>query len=389
MHIALLAGEPSGDQLGAELIKSLKKLDNNIYFDGIGGPLMQEQGFHSLLPISDFSVMGISEILLALPRLLGHKRKILKHYQQKVPDIFIGIDYPEFNLNIEKTLKSKGVITAHYVSPSVWAWREKRIHHIKESCDLMLTLFDFEKQFYDKHDLPAVHCGHPLVDMIPEKLSIDEARQKLNLPIESSLNYLAILPGSRQSEVRKMLPVFIETVGKLQVLLPDLHCLIPCANEELASEITQIMQTHDSDISYQLINQQAKTAMLAADAVLLASGTAALEAMLLQKPMLVSYKVSGFTAMLAKRLVNVEHFSLPNLLAGKQIVPEFMQDKIDADKMAKCLAQLILPTPTRQQMIDELIQTRYQLRENGADTAAQAIYQLVTQQTQNTVIQSK
>ncbi len=383
MHIALLAGEPSGDQLGAELIKSLQQIDGDIYFDGVGGSLMQEQGFHSLLPISEFSVMGISEILLALPRLLRHKRKILKHYNKEVPDIFIGIDYPEFNLNLEKVLKSKGILTAHYVSPSVWAWREKRIHHIKSACDLMLTLFDFEKSFYDKHNLPAVHCGHPLVDMIPETLNIDEARQQLGLPAANQQTILAILPGSRKSEVQKMLPIFIETVKKLQISLPNIHCLIPCANEELEKEITQVIQNYASDFSYQLIKQQAKTAMLAADAVLLASGTAALEAMLLQKPMLVSYKVSGLTALLAKRLVNVEHFSLPNLLAGKKIVPEFMQDDIDTTQMAKTLEQLILPTEYRQQMVESLIKTRYKLRQNGADTAAQAIYNLVVNKKQN------
>ncbi len=190
MHIAIVAGEASGDTLGAELIKSLRKIDPTIRFDGVGGQKMIEQGFHSLYDIKDFSVMGITEILKSLPKLLSFRRGLLNNYQASMPDIFIGIDYPEFNLSLEKRLKESGIFTVQYVSPSVWAWREGRIKHIKESCDLMLTLFDFEKHFYDKHNMPTVYCGHPLSNTLP---NIEDTNQK-----ESQKN-LKLNPNSHET----------------------------------------------------------------------------------------------------------------------------------------------------------------------------------------------
>ncbi|MGY0399007.1 MAG: lipid-A-disaccharide synthase [Ostreibacterium sp.] len=373
MHIAMLAGEASGDQLGAELIKALRCLNPSIRFDGVGGELMQAEGFNSLLPMEEFSVMGISEIIRALPRLLRYKRKLIDNYQSVLPDAFIGIDYPEFNFSIEKRLKQMGIYTAQYVSPSVWAWREGRIHHIKESCDLMMTLFGFEKSFYDRHDMPAVHCGHPLVDMISEGQSITHARQLLSL--DNNYRYLAILPGSRENEVKKMLPIFIATIKKLIKQLPNLFCLIPAINSVLAEEISTLMAKKGKNIPYAIYKKQAKTVMLASDAVLLSSGTATLEAMLLQKPMLVSYKVSGLTALLAKRMLKVSHFSLPNLLADHPIVPEFIQDQINTTEMAKVLYELLMSQSRRNYMIQQLKETRHKLRSNGADRAAKAIYE--------------
>lgn len=373
MHIALLAGEPSGDQLGAELIKSLRRLNPSIRFDGVGGPLMQAQGFNSLLPIDDFAVMGISEIIRRLPRLLRYRRQLFENYQNALPDAFIGIDYPEFNLSLEKKLKQIGIYTVHYVSPSVWAWRENRIHHIKASCDLMLTLFDFEKTFYDKHQMPAVHCGHPLVDIIPEHPNTVAAKKKLGLT--DTARYLAMLPGSRLSEIQSMLPIFVDTANELYQLIPDICCLIPAANKTLGRAIKVLLQKTTVKFNYKIILQQSKTVMLASDAVLLASGTAALEAMLLQKPMLVAYKVSTMTAFWARRLVNVTHFSLPNLLADHPIVPEYIQNNIDTTDMAKTLYELIVPSRRRNYMIEQLIETRKKLRKDGANTAAKAIYE--------------
>ncbi len=372
MHIALFAGEPSGDQLGAELIKSLRKLNPCINFDGVGGPLMQAEGFQSLLPIEEFAVMGLTEIVGALPRLLKYRKKLTDYYQNTMPDAFIGIDYPEFNLSLEKRLKESGIFTAHYVSPSVWAWREDRIHHIKQSCDLMLTLFNFEKSFYDKHQMTAIHCGHPLVDIIPETIDTDKAR--LQLGLKDNKKYLAILPGSRVSEVKRMLPIFIKTAKALHQLQPDLHCLIPATNDNLFQLIDSSLKKQGKSLAYTIYHQQAKTVMTASDAVLLASGTSALEAMLLQKPMLVSYKVSSTTALFARRLLNISHFSLPNLLADHPVVPEFIQENINITEMASTLHKLIIPTPDREYMVNYLIRTRKKLKSHGADTAAKAIY---------------
>lgn len=371
MRVALLAGEPSGDQLGAALMQALKQQDSNIEFDGIGGELMAAEGLNSLIPMEGFSVMGISEIVKALPRLLGYKKRLLQHFSDNPPDVFIGIDYPEFNFKIEKALKDQGVFTVHYVSPSVWAWREKRIVGIKAACDLMLTLFAFEKTFYDKHQLPAVHCGHPLVDIIGKQDETLSARITLNL--SENGQYLAILPGSRHSEVQRMLPIFTETADKIASKVTDVTYLIPAATPSLHHVIHTYLQENAPQLTVHITTGQGKTVMRAADAVLLASGTAALEAMLLQKPMLVSYKVSKFTAFLAKRLIRTRYFSLPNLLADKAIVPEFMQDDINTDTMAETLTALLTDNVVRQAMIDELIATRQPMKGQAAETAAHAI----------------
>lgn len=374
MHIAMLAGEASGDQLGAELIKSLRKINPCIHFDGVGGSLMQAQGFQTLFPMEHFSVMGITEVVKSLPMLLRYRKKLADHYFNTMPDAFIGIDYPEFNLSLEKRLKSHGIYTAHYVSPSVWAWREDRIHHIKSSCDLMMTLFDFEKAFYDKHDMLAVHCGHPLVDMIPRRGFAGVARRKLGL-LALPQQYLAVLPGSRQGEVDKMLPIFLRVMRRLQKAMPYLMFVVPAATPALFSYIEAVLSKKAADMNYQVISGQGRVVMQASDAVLLASGTAALEAMLLEKPMVVSYKVSGLTAMMAKRKLNIDHFSLPNLLADHPLVPEFMQNDINPDEMAKTLQHLLTPGKYREQMIQKLRGLRHKIKSGAADHAAKAVYQ--------------
>lgn len=372
MRIALLAGEPSGDQLGAALMIALKEIDPTITFDGIGGPLMTAEGFQSLIPMTEFSVMGISEIVKALPRLLGYKKQLLKHFDSCPPDVFVGIDYPEFNFKVEKRLKSSGVFTVHYVSPSVWAWREGRIRGIKAACDLMLTLFEFEKAFYDKHQLPAVYCGHPLVDLIDPDSDVKKAREMLK--VRRGQYYLAILPGSRLSEVERMLPVFIETAQKITTLLPELICLIPAATPAIEKWIETYLATEAPTLDYQLFSHQGKSVMQAADAVLLASGTATLEAMLLEKPMLVAYQVSRFTAFIVKRLIHTRYFSLPNLLADKRVVPEFIQTAINPSEMANQLVSLLSDQVVRQATIDDLVAIRQTMRGQAAQTAAKAIY---------------
>lgn len=375
MHIVLLAGEASGDQLGAELIKSLRKINPCIRFDGVGGPLMQAQGFHSLFPIEDFAVMGITEILRSLPRLLRYRAKLIDHYQNVLPDAFIGIDYPEFNLSLEKHFKSMEIYTAHYVSPSVWAWREERIHHIKQATDLMLTLFDFEKRFYDQHNMPAVYCGHPLIDMIKDNIRPLTARQTLSLNTSAKQKYLAVLPGSRQTEVNTMMPVYLKVMHRLQDLIPGVEFLIPAATQSLKGYLEAMLARKAEDLNYHVFLRQSRMVMQASDAVLLTSGTATLEAMLLEKPMLVSYKVSGLTARLAKKSLQVNHFSLPNLLADHPVVPEFMQDDIDTKEMVNVLHKMIVDETYRHTMVQRLQKLRKKMKVNAADNAAKAVYQ--------------
>lgn len=372
MRIAIVAGEPSGDQLGADLIKALRKLNPCIHFDGVGGEKMQHLGFNSYLPMEDFAVMGLTEIVKSLPRLLKHRKRLFDIYQASMPDIFIGIDYPEFNLSLEKKLRATGIYTVHYVSPSVWAWREKRIHSIKESADLMLTLFDFEKHFYDTHKMPAVFCGHPLVDQINPNYEVRLVKNQLNLHLTEG-NFLAVLPGSRKTELTRMLPIYINVCQKLAEKQADLVILVPvvsATHQEMAEKILE-----NSGLEYRVIVREARKVMKVANAVLITSGTATLEAMLLEKPMVVSYQVSNLTGMLAKRLVQLSNFSLPNLIADHPIVPEYVQDDIDVDAMADDLYDLINDTPKRQKMIKKLQNARTRLKTNGAETAAKAIYE--------------
>lgn len=372
MRIAIVAGEPSGDQLGADLIKALRKLNPCIHFDGVGGEKMQQLGFNSYLPMEDFAVMGLTEIIKSLPRLLKHRKRLFDIYQASMPDIFIGIDYPEFNLSLEKKLRATGIYTVHYVSPSVWAWREKRIHHIKESADLMLTLFDFEKHFYDTHKMPAVFCGHPLIDQINPDYETRLVKNRLNLQLLEG-NFLAVLPGSRKTELTRMLPIYINVCQKLAEKQADLVILIPVVStthKEMAEKMLE-----NSGLEYRVIVREARKVMMVANAVLITSGTATLEAMLLEKPMVVSYQVSNLTGMLAKRLVRLFNFSLPNLIADHPIVPEYVQDDIDVDAMANDLYELINDTPKRQKMIKKLQNARTRLKTNGAETAAKAIYE--------------
>lgn len=371
MRIAIVAGEPSGDQLGADLIKALRKLNPCIHFDGVGGPKMQQQGFNSYLPIDDFAVMGLTEIIKALPRLLKYRKRLFDIYQASMPDIFIGIDYPEFNLSLEKKLRASGIYTVHYVSPSVWAWREKRIHHIKESADLMLTLFDFEKHFYDQHRMPAVFCGHPLVDQIDANYDVELYCKQLKIsPHQGTL--LAVLPGSRKSEISRMLPIFIKTCEKLQENQKDLLVLVPVVSSEHQEMIKP--QLEQSGLRYKIIVGEAKKVMSVAKAILITSGTATLEAMLLEKPMVVSYQVSALTGLLARRMIRLTNFSLPNLIAEHPIVPEYIQEDIDIEAMANDLFELVNDTERREKMVERLQVSRQKLKTNGAETAAKAIY---------------
>jgi len=373
MHIALFAGEASGDQLGAALIRSMRKINPCIRFNGVGGPLMQEQGFISLFPMEEFSVMGIAEVIKRLPKLMCYRKKLINNYQNVPPEAFVGIDYPEFNLSLAKHFKQAGIYTAHYVSPSVWAWREKRIARIKASCNLMLTLFDFEKAFYDRHQMPAVYCGHPLVDIIPEPTyrHTIEARNALDLPVNAI--YLAVLPGSRKSEVSRMLTLFITLMRQLQQSLSPVF-LLPAATPALQAMIEKAMHEQGDGLSYRIFSGQSRLLMQASDGVLLASGTATLEAMLLAKPMMVAYQVNALTALLAKRLIKVPFFALPNLIANRQVVPEYIQDGIDIASMSNVLKKLLQPSDYRKEMVKDLSKLRSKIKTNAADNAAQAIY---------------
>ena len=336
LHIALLAGEASGDLLGAPLLQALRERLPHARFSGVGGPAMQAAGLHSLTDMERLSVMGLVEVLRHLPDILAAERALLAHWAADPPDVFIGIDAPDFNLRIARALHARGVRTVHYVSPSLWAWKEKRIHKIRRCIDLMLCLFPFETAVYDKHGVAAVCVGHPLRDRL-RMVPAAEARAALGLPPQARI--LGLFPGSRRGEVRRLLPVFLETWQRLQAADPALQAVLSLRqppDKASAALLATLPHVHRFD-------EDSATLMAASDALLLASGTITLEAALLNRPMVVAYRVHPVSAALARalKLRKINRFSLPNLLAGADIVPECMQEECNPARLAAELTPLL------------------------------------------------
>ena len=328
---AMIVGEASGDILGADLIRSLKKLFPDAIFEGIGGPRMEAEGFQSLYAMERLSVMGFIEPLKRLPELLGIRRSIIKRYRDNQPAAFIGIDAPDFNLTIALKLRHDGVKTIHYVSPSVWAWRQGRIKKIRKAVDLMLCLFPFEADFYRQHGVPVRFVGHPLAGQLSAEPDTLGARKALGLDLKRPV--LCIMPGSRAAEVDMLTDVFLACAERVADKMQGLQIVIPAANEERHKELTARLQ-HRLSPPVQLLKQQSHLAMEASDVVLLASGTTALEAMLLKKPMVVSYKLGALTYRIFSLLVKTPFVSIPNLLANKQLVPELIQSDATAERLS-------------------------------------------------------
>lgn len=336
LHIALLAGEASGDLLGAPLLQALRERLPHARFSGVGGAAMQAAGLHSLIDMERLSVMGLVEVLRHLPDILAAERALLAHWAADPPDVFIGIDAPDFNLRIARALHARGVRTVHYVSPSLWAWKEKRIHKIRRCIDLMLCLFPFETAVYDKHGVAAVCVGHPLRDRL-RMVPAAEARAALGLPPQARI--LGLFPGSRRGEVRRLLPVFLETWQRLQAADPALQAVLSLRqppDKASAALLATLPHVHRFDAD-------SATLMAASDALLLASGTITLEAALLNRPMVVAYRVHPVSAALARalKLLKTNRFSLPNLLAGADIVPECMQEECNPARLAAELTPLL------------------------------------------------
>ncbi len=373
LRIGILAGESSGDILGAGLMQALKRLQPAIEFEGIGGPLMQKQGLQSRHSMERLSVMGLIEPLKRLPELLGIRKDIIEYFSQQPPAVFIGIDSPDFNLPIERRLREKGIRTVHYVSPSVWAWRQKRIAKIAKSIDLLLTLFPFEADFYKQHKVPVSFVGHPLADLITLEPQMQDARAKLGIAQETKI--LALLPGSRQAEVARMGPVFLATAAILMKAQPDLHFLVPCANQARKQQLQNMLGPEHKAVH--LLDGQSRIAMEAADAVILASGTATLEAMLLKKPMLVCYKMASLSYAIISRMLKVPFFSLPNLLAGKLLVEELVQQQVYPEALALKATVLLQQGTEHQILLGEYMQIHLSLRQDANNKAAQAVLALL------------
>jgi lipid-A-disaccharide synthase len=369
LRIALVAGEASGDILGSGLMRAIKARHPDVQFIGVGGPLMEAEGMRSYFPMERLSVMGLVEVLGRLKELLARRKLLIQTLIDEKPDVFIGIDAPDFTLNIELKLRQAGIKTVHYVSPSVWAWRQKRVLKIREGCDLMLTLLPFEARFYEEKGVPVRFVGHPLADTIPLEADRAAARAELGLgdgPV------VALMPGSRGGEVGRLGALFFDTAERLLALRPGIRFVLPCASPQRRAQIELLLQGRDLPLT--LLDGRSHVALAACDAVLIASGTATLEALLYKRPMVVAYRLAPLTYWILKRMVKSPYVSLPNLLAQRLLVPELLQDAATVDALAQTLLPLLDNGAEQTAGFDALHRT---LRRDASNQAADAVLSLI------------
>ena len=377
--IALVAGEVSGDILGAGLIRALKVKYPNAHFVGIAGERMIAEDCETLVDMEEIAVMGLAEIVKHLPRLLKIRKMVVETMSAQKPDIFIGIDAPEFNLYVEDKLKAQGIKAVHYVSPSVWAWRQKRIYKIARATDLVLAFLPFEKAFYDRFNVPCRFVGHTMADSIPLKPNRHEACNVLN--IDEKQRYMAILVGSRSAEVELLSTPFLQTALRLKEKFPDLKFLVPLINKKRRQQFEQFKARLAPDLDMILLDGNARQAMIAAEVTLLASGTAALECMLCKSPMVVGYRMKPLTYFLAKHLVKTPYISLPNLLADEMLVPEMIQEDCTAEKLIEKLAPYLgqdeSAVQNRHVLIQRFTELHQKIQCDADKQAAQAVIDLL------------
>jgi lipid-A-disaccharide synthase len=367
--VALVAGEASGDILGSGLMRALKARHPHVRFIGVGGPLMEAEGLQSYFPMERLAVMGLVEVLGRLRELLKRRKELIQTLIGEKPDVFIGIDAPDFTLNIELQLRKVGIKTVHYVSPSVWAWRQKRVLKIREGCDLMLTLLPFEARFYEEQGVPVRFVGHPLADTIPLDADRQAARAALGLP-QGPL--VALMPGSRGGEVGRLGALFLDAAERLRALVPGVSFVSPCANPARRAQLEQMLDGRELPVT--LLDGQSHQALAACDAVLIASGTATLEALLYKRPMVVAYRLAPLTYWILKRMVKSPYVSLPNLLAQRPLVPELLQDAATPEALAQALAPLVAEGAHQTEGFDQIHRT---LRRDASNQAAEAVLALL------------
>ncbi len=375
IRIALVAGEVSGDFLGAGLIAALKKQLKNVEFYGIGGSKMIAEGFRTMVPMERLSVMGISDVLWRYPELYQIRRRLISELLANPPDLFIGIDYQHFNLYVETQLKQNGVKTIQYVSPKIWAWRQKRVFKVKKAVDLMLTIFPFEDVFYRHYSVPVRFVGHPLADVIP--LENNVALSKKALGIKPNEIVIAILPGSRLSELRHMAAIFIDIINKINVHRPEIRFIFPMVSGELKAFFEHHYSINVSKANVKVMIGQAREVMAAADLVLVKSGTATLEAMLLKRPMVVLFKWGVLSHAIIAPQLKIPFVSLPNLLANQALVPEFIQGKICLDDVVKTVFELLDDVILKKKLQIKFGEIHHQLRQNANEKAASAVLELL------------
>ncbi len=374
LTIAIVAGELSGDLLGRGLMDAIRAQHPNVRFVGIGGPQMIAAGFESWYPMERLAVMGIVEVLGRIFELLRIRADLTRRLLADKPSVFVGIDAPDFNLGLELKLRTGGVKTVHYVSPSVWAWRQGRVKKIRRAVDHMLTLLPFEAKFYEDHAVPVTFVGHPLADIVPLADQRESARKKLNIDADACV--LAMLPGSRGGEVSRLLPPFLGALMLLREKRPQLQCLVPAATPERRTQIESILVATPNAPMITLIDGEARTAMAAGDVVLLASGTATLEAMLVKRPMVAAYRFNALTALIGRLMVKLKWFSLPNLLANESLVPEILQDDVTAERLAVELSRFLDDTVLAASRRERFTQIHAQIRRDASARAAATVLQV-------------
>lgn len=375
IRIGLVAGEASGDLLGAGLIKSIRKRVPQAQFEGVAGPAMTAAGCEVLEPAESLAVFGLIEPLKEIPRLLRLRRSLVRRWCNNRPDVFVGIDAPDFNLGLELRLREHGIKTAQYVSPSVWAWRQYRVRKVARAVDAVLCLLPFEKTFYDDHDVEAKFVGHPMADQTPVDVNVEEIRRRFGIVKEL---VVAVLPGSRMGEVSRLGPVFAEVVARL-AKDGRIGFVAPMANETVKDTFSMHLEDAGAAGKCVLIDGDAESAIAAADVVLLASGTATLQTALLGKPMVAAYKLAPLTHWIATRfnLVKVAHFSLPNLLTREPLVPEFLQNEASPAALTTAVSELLENPARRADISHQFGKLRTQLAQDANERAADAILELV------------
>jgi lipid-A-disaccharide synthase len=370
--IGIVAGEASGDLLGSHLMAALKEVRPELQFVGIGGPKMQSVGMEILFPMEKLAVRGYVEVLRHYFEILGIRRKLRAYFRANPPDIFIGIDAPDFNLGLELALKQQGIPTIHYVSPSIWAWRGERIHKIKRAVTRILALFPHEPELYRQAGVPVDYVGHPLADMLPEQPKRAEMRETMRIP--QHVKVFAFLPGSRQSEVKYLAHTFIETAKLILQQLPDARFLVPLVSRETRGIFEQALYDCDAqELPITLLFGHAQDAMIAADGVLVASGTATLEAALVKRPMVITYRMPALSWWLMKRKSYQPYYGLPNILCERFVVPELLQEDATAENLTQALLNLINNPEAVMQLEESFIALHRTLRQNTAQKAAAAI----------------
>jgi len=361
--------------LGAGLIRALRERMPGVSFEGIGGAQMMALGCRSLFPMEQLSIIGL-EAVGKYPEINSLRNKLADHFLKNPPNLFIGIDVPDFNLVLEEKLKSAGILTMHYVSPTVWAWRGYRIHRIKRAVNHMLTLFPFEASFYRRHHVPVTFVGHPLADQIQEKYDVAALRRQLHLPSKGKV--VALLPGSRLSELKRHADLFVKTALWLHKRHPDMHFVAPFVSAETREVFERALYRHGAwFLPLTIVTHHSREAMAASDIVLLASGTATLEAALLKKPMVVTYKMSWLSYLLIRPFLHVNLYALPNILAGRALVPEFMQSKAVPETLGKAV-ELYMAQPDKAKSVRKaLADIHHTLRRKANKRAADAAIDLL------------